>query len=348
MKTIFYSAIFFFIGAASFAQTPDLSLIPYRSGDRWGFADADKNILISPAYEEVDWFSEGYAAVKKSGKWGYINKAGKLVIPLKFTVAKPFRKGFMPLADDAGGDSVLFAGASLQADGYEICINTKGQRMPQCPAIPENDVEENAGPVKQVEKEKNYSLPNSEGLFDKIVDDYSLQGNNETYYIAIKNGMYGVINSKFDEIIPFELSKIQLNKNLDQPYLEVTQNGTVGLYSPLGKPLLEPVYHGLLPIQTSTGRQYVIVQKDGKYFVKDLGNQDFIALGFKDIFYDERGGFVVTDENNLKGFYFMNGENIPAKYVDIRLMPGGDYLAVKTFNGKMGYVDAHGNEFFVE
>ena len=33
---------------------------------------------------------------------------------------------------------VLFAGASLRADGYEICINTKGETMPKCPAINES------------------------------------------------------------------------------------------------------------------------------------------------------------------------------------------------------------------
>jgi hypothetical protein len=59
----------------------------------------------------------------------------------------------------------------MRADGYEICINTKGARMPKYLAIPENILAENRIPVQTVVKQKNYSVPNSTGLFDKILDD---------------------------------------------------------------------------------------------------------------------------------------------------------------------------------
>ena len=111
-----------FIAAPVFAQDADLSLVPYRKGKLWGYADAQKKIVIAPAYEEADFFSEGFAAVKKGGKYGYINKAGKLVIACKFTVAKPFRVGYLAkgakivTADDIDDNqkSVLFAPASLR------------------------------------------------------------------------------------------------------------------------------------------------------------------------------------------------------------------------------------------
>ncbi len=91
------------LSLSSIAQTIDYSLIPYRKGDKWGYADAQKNVLITPKYNEAQWFSEGFAAVKIGSKWGYINKQGKLVIPAKFTVAKSFRKGYVPNSGKAGG-----------------------------------------------------------------------------------------------------------------------------------------------------------------------------------------------------------------------------------------------------
>lgn len=121
----------------SFAQTIDVSLVPYRQGDKWGYATVDNKVVIAPAYAEAAWFSEGFAAVKKGNKYGYVNKQGKMVIPARFTVAKAFKKGFMPKLGSEGGDSVLFAGASMKADGYEICINTRGATLPKCPAIAE-------------------------------------------------------------------------------------------------------------------------------------------------------------------------------------------------------------------
>src|SRR5690606_33929540 len=132
------------------------------------YATPDKKVVIQPKYAEANWFSEGLASVKVGNKWGYINKSGKLVIPARYTVAKSFRKGYMPDKASAEGIPVIFAGASLTKDGYEICITEKGVRMPQCPAILESSVQQNQKPVAAVQIRKTYSMPNNEGLFDKI------------------------------------------------------------------------------------------------------------------------------------------------------------------------------------
>ena len=84
------------LSSNSFAQQTDMSLIPYRQGDKWGYATSDRKIVIQPKYDEANWFSEGLASVKIGNKYGYINRDGKLVIPAKFTVAKSFRKGYTP------------------------------------------------------------------------------------------------------------------------------------------------------------------------------------------------------------------------------------------------------------
>ncbi len=337
-----------FFSMDSFAQTIDYSLVPYRSGDNWGFSNISRQLIIQPKYDEVTWFSEGYAAVRKGTKWGYINKEGKLTIPLKFTVAKGFRKGYLPNDKKEGGDSVLFAGASLQADGYEICINTKGLRMAVCPAIPENSVAENNIPVKSVEKVKNYSLPNNDGLFDKVVDDYSLPNSKEKYYIAVKENNYGVFNSKFETIVPFEYSKIEKVTNADKNYLQVAKYNNLGLLSAEGEEIIAPKYSNLVTVNGSDGKAYIIVQQDGKYFVKDLQSHDVVANGYSDIRYDGKKGFVVTADNNLKGYHFIDGKNIAPKYAEIEGTNDGNFILVKTFSGKTGYINSAGEEYFVE
>ena len=72
-------ALFLAFTVPVFAQNADMSLIPYRQGDLWGYASADKSIVIKPEYEDAHRFYEGFAAVKKGGKYGYINKEGKVV-----------------------------------------------------------------------------------------------------------------------------------------------------------------------------------------------------------------------------------------------------------------------------
>lgn len=333
---------------SSFAQQVDYSLVPYRSGDKWGYASNDKNVVIAPKYEDAGWFSEGLAAVKVGNKWGYINKAGKLVIPAKYTVAKSFRRGFMPNARNEGGDSIIFAGASVQANGYEICINSKGATLTKCPAIAENSVAENRVPIESVTTNKTYSLPNNDGLFDKIDNDYKIAGNNETYYIAQKAGMYGVFNSKFETIVPFNYSAIKLVSSGSNQYLRVSKDGMTGLLSTSGTTLVEPVNTALTLANGSNNVSYVIVQHDGKTYVKDTQNNDIIKTGYANIVYDD-GGFVVTSDNTLKGYYFLdNNKVIAPKYTDVKMMNGGRYLQVKTFAGKTGYINSAGDEYFVE
>lgn len=339
-------AFLLFIAANSFAQQMDMSLIPYRTGDKWGYATPDKNIVITAKYADANWFSEGYAAVKMGTKWGYINTQGKLVIPAKFTVAKPFRKGYMPNAAKTGGDSVLFAGASLQADGYEICIDTKGNRMAKCPAMNENAARENVAPIASVVKEKNYSLPNNDGLFDKIVDDYKVPGSDETYYIALKGDKYGVFDSKFQTIVPFQFNSIKIRKSDTDAFLLVNQGGMYGIVMPDGKIAISPEYTNLNVVNGPNGKQYVIIQKNGKTYVKDITNRDIISTGYSDIVYDEEGGFVISNDNNNRGFYFMDNSVIQPKYKEVKLLPGGKYLWVKTASGKTGYISNTGEEYF--
>lgn len=348
MKKISFMAVLLLFAAALSAQQVDMSLIPYRKGDKWGYATPDKKVVIQPKYAEANWFSEGLASVKVGNKWGYINKSGKMVIPARYTVAKSFRKGFMPSKTNAEGVPVIFAGASLTKDGYEICINEKGVRMPQCPAIPESTVEQNQRPVASVQIRKTYSMPNNNGLFDKIVDDYQVDGNNETYYIAIKGNRYGVYNSKFDEIVPFNYDSIRVNRSTKTPFLEVTKGGMKGIVLTDGTMGIEPVNSSVTPVEANNGTEYVIVKKDGKTFVRDFRNKDLIAKGYNDIVYDQNGGFVITGDNAFKGYYFLDNNIIEPKYKEIHLLDGGQYLQITTNTGKVGYISTTGDEYFDE
>lgn len=50
-------------------------------------------------------FSEGLAAVQKNGKWGFINTAGKVVIPFKYDEALDFDDD---IAEVMQGDKVFY------------------------------------------------------------------------------------------------------------------------------------------------------------------------------------------------------------------------------------------------
>ena len=64
-------------------------------------------------YDEAMTFSEGMAAVKQDGKWGFLDSTGKLVVPLKYTDAMSFHNN---LAIVSNGSSYGF----IDKTGKEI------------------------------------------------------------------------------------------------------------------------------------------------------------------------------------------------------------------------------------
>ena len=55
-------------------------LYAFESSGKWGFVDKDGQVVIEPTYEFVTEFNEyGFAGIKKGGKWGCINIDGEIV-----------------------------------------------------------------------------------------------------------------------------------------------------------------------------------------------------------------------------------------------------------------------------
>ncbi len=65
-------------------QLPDL--IPYCSGNLWGYCDKNKKIIIPTIYEKVHFFdtTRRLAIVQKNGLKGCINSKGKEIVPIKY------------------------------------------------------------------------------------------------------------------------------------------------------------------------------------------------------------------------------------------------------------------------
>ena len=47
---------------------------------KWGYINTKGEQIIECKFDDTNYFNEGFAAVKKDGKWGYINTKGYSVI----------------------------------------------------------------------------------------------------------------------------------------------------------------------------------------------------------------------------------------------------------------------------
>lgn len=71
-----------------FCESGDYAAV--KINGKWGFINANGEVVIEPQYEDARSFSFGFAAVKINDLWGFINNSGELVIDAKFMDAKDF------------------------------------------------------------------------------------------------------------------------------------------------------------------------------------------------------------------------------------------------------------------
>jgi hypothetical protein len=354
MKTrTLFTLLTLLIAGSAFAQSPDLSLIPYRKGNLWGYAAPDKQVVISPRFQDAQLFYEGFAVVKLNSKFGYINKKGKLVIPCRYFAAKHFRYGYFGNTgthtegsrEVKNKDTVLFAGASPKDNGYEQCINTLGEVMSRCPAINENSVQSNS---LDVSNRKTYSLVNNANLYDSLVDDYKIMGDDHWFYIGMKNGKYGVINNFFEVVLPFDYSSIDKIDISGKAYLHAAKDNMHGILNGTGSVFIPVDNSELAYIRAKNNKDYILLLKDKLASVRDFDNNLVIAAKYRAIMYDGEGGFVLISKDNTRGYYFLNGFLIEPKYTDVKQINKGSLLQVTTVSGKTGFVGPDGHEFFDE
>ncbi|TMI65803.1 MAG: hypothetical protein E6H07_07810 [Bacteroidetes bacterium] len=69
--------------------------------DKLGFIDKDRRILIPFIYDVYAYEQgEGLIAIRKGGKYGYINLVGETVIPFQYALATKFQNGFASVIID--------------------------------------------------------------------------------------------------------------------------------------------------------------------------------------------------------------------------------------------------------
>jgi len=73
-------------------DSSESGMIAYKSGDKWGYANAKGENVISPVYEEARSFSNGLAAIKVGKNWGFINVKGEIAIEPQFSEVGYFSK----------------------------------------------------------------------------------------------------------------------------------------------------------------------------------------------------------------------------------------------------------------
>jgi serine/threonine protein kinase len=90
---------------------------------KWGFIDKTGKEVIPFKYDDAWRFSEGLAAVKLNGKWGFIDKTGKKVIPSKYGGAWRFSEGLAAVKLNGKWGFIDKTGKKVIPSKYDYALN---------------------------------------------------------------------------------------------------------------------------------------------------------------------------------------------------------------------------------
>lgn len=274
----------------------------YRKG-KYGFIDRTGMEIFPLKNGYADLFSEGLAKVVsgdyKRGKFGFIDKMGKEIIPFRYDLAYSFSEGLAPVLI---GELVKDKWGFIDKTGKEII------------------------PFKY-----DYADSFSEGLAVVITRGW---GSNS----------WGFIDKTGKEIIPF---KYEFAGSFSEGLASVQLGGKVGFIDKTGKEIIPFKYTLALSFSEGLAAVRNGNAKNGKWGFIDKMGEEIISLkyDFIDSFSD---GLAEVQLGGKWGFIDKTGkEIIPIKYDKIwcRAFRKEGFIGV-VLNGKKGFVDLYGNEYF--
>lgn len=197
------------------------------------FVDRQGKVRVTPPpCDEVKDFSEDLAAIKIKGKWGYINKTGKVVIKPTFDKADNFSSGLAPVCVDRKWGFIDTKGNwTIQPtydsiwEGFTNGVAVCGKDM--CP------IENSNGEITRIGSQYLLSRKNADTEFDESTTP--LQPN----YFAYPDFRFGLVNTEGKEVTKLDYDQIY---ELSDALRAVRNDGRWGFIDNMGNEVIKPKY----------------------------------------------------------------------------------------------------------
>lgn len=110
------------LGAVSlYAEYP----VPHESmSGKWGYVNSVGQMVIRPRYDNALPFRDQFAAVEKGGKWGFVNLQGREICKCQYQEVRDFNYGY----------------ALVKKDDKWGAIDTKGELVVPCEHAQESEL----------------------------------------------------------------------------------------------------------------------------------------------------------------------------------------------------------------
>lgn len=222
----------------------------------YGFVDKSGNEVIPAAYDDlqISWFENGYAIVKKNGKYGTVNRQNVMVIPFEYEKLNDFNNGITTAKK--GGKWGIIDTANKELVAFTMDYET---------------VYEFSSGYAYTEKKgvKGYIDTKGKPAFTGITFSEAFPfGNNGYAIVCEEKGKRYLLNANGSTLFKGSVYT-DINQLEDNSFL-VTQDSVQGIIDKTGKILLPVNYTSIMQM----GNNFLLVVKDGKrYYANYKGDK---------------------------------------------------------------------------
>jgi|GEM_PF-1027479 len=254
-----------------------------KSG-KTGFINTQGEVVIELVYEAANGFYEGVSAVKKNGKVGYIDKNNRIVVPFEYDGGNNFNKGYAVVSGNKKNWLIDKKGRQVTLRKYDLLRYNKGLGM--------------------MVLDKKWGYLNEAGQ-EIIPPEYDMIHNyGEGFIGAKKGGKWGYIDTLDQVQLPFEFESVSVFEN---------------------------------------GR--AVVERNGKTGVIDKSGKTLISFNYQSLYLDDATGWYIAEKKDKTGMIDQRGrETIPFEFDDIdNFSEVNEGYALVIYKDKTGMIDVKGN-----
>lgn len=328
-------------------------LFPYIDKGKVGFKSLiNNNVYIPAKYEDAREFHEGFAAVKTNGKWGYMDKSGKWVLPAKEEWVEDVKGGVAITGSGSrykAGDCLMNFWSTINWQLIETGLYTS-----------HSDFKD--GVCQVWDDGKSHYFSDNEDGEEQILLPWRHYYDGgycifDPKHIAVKkHNLYGIIelydandgsHFGYREIVPCKYHHFGFTIGKNEVII-VNENRKSGVLSLSGREIVPMKYDVIHKIADGL----IPVAKNGKIGYLDMQGQERIPIVYEpydqthllfDILEYFKNGFVKVRHNGKIGLLDTNGNTIIPFMYDAVLEGKNNYfpngLMAVSQNGKWGFIN---------
>ncbi len=241
-------------------------------------------------YDNVWDVAEGYDAVLKDGKWGFVDTSGKLVIPLQFESPAQFRHGF----------------AAVKKDGKMGIIDKTGKLLVNFLYDYIGDYNDGLFSARDLKSKYGFIDSANNTIIPFEYNEVNISWFSGGVAIVKKGNKYGAVDKTNKTVVPFEYDELGITDGFAKGYVVGKKGSKTLLVDKTGQPVNFPnieLYEKIQPIENNL---LVVKEKQsGKEGIVDLTGKVIIPVKYNSVSNFYKGYAIVEGDS---GRYLLGKE----------------------------------------